>query len=266
MITQEFPGFSLKDKVALLTGAGRGIGFEIGKTFAAAGATVAIQDIDPSVAESAVDRIKKIGGRAMAFDGDVLDLTLPARLTGDVVKRLGGLHILVNNASVQSAGPWEDVPGREIERLLRANVVSPILFCQQAVPIFRAQHFGRIINIGSVQQAQVNPGMMAYSLGKGALEKFTQGIARTLAVDGITINQIAPGWTDTHRNRGDFPSPEEKARAGRERIPLGRIGEPADYSGVALLLASPAGDYITGQNIYVDGGLNLGSAIRTPTT
>jgi NAD(P)-dependent dehydrogenase (short-subunit alcohol dehydrogenase family) len=266
MSTQAFPGFSLKDKVALITGAGRGIGFEIGKTFATAGAVVAIQDIDPGVAESAVEEIKKIGGRAVAFGGDVLDLSLPARLIGDVMKQLGGLHILVNNASVQSAGPWLEVHGEEIERILRANVVSPILFCQQVVPVFLAQKFGRIINIGSVQQARVNPGMMAYSLSKGALEKFTEGIARTLAVDGITINQIAPGWTDTHRNRGDFASAQDKARAGRERIPLGRIGEPDDYSAVALLLASAAGDYITGQSIFVDGGLNLGMAIRTPTT
>ena len=249
--------FDLTGKVALLTGAGRGIGLAMARALAAAGCAVAVQDVDQAVAEREAAAITARGrGRAVAFGGDILDLTLPARLVADVVARLGDLHVLVNNASIQRKQPWLEVSADEIERQFRADLVSPILFCQQVVPIFRKQKFGRIVNLGSIQQRKATLDMLPYSLTKGALEKLTMGLARTLAPDGITVNQIAPGWiAQTHRNRDDFATPQEAADAGRRAVPAGRLGDPADFAGIVLLICSDAGAYMTGQNIFVDGGM-----------
>lgn len=247
--------FDLSGRVALLTGAGRGIGLAMARALAGAGCAVAIQDLDLTVAEVAAAAINDAGGRAVAFGGDVLDLALPAQLVADVVEQLGGLHVLFNNASIQDRKAWTDLSTAEMERDLRADLISPILLCQQVVPIFRRQRFGRIVNLGSVQQRNANPTMLPYSLAKAGLEKLTVGLARELAKDNVTVNLIAPGWIgNTVRNAEEFASVEEKDRAAKRAVPLGRLGEPEDMAGLALLLCSDAGSYITGQNIFVDGG------------
>ncbi len=248
--------FNMRGTVTLLTGAGRGIGLAMAKAIASAGGAVAIQDIDLAIAQREVDAINQTGGKAIASGGDIADLTLPARLVADVMERLGGLHVLVNNASIQEMKHWMQVTPAEMEAQHRANVISPLLFIQQAVPIFRKQKFGRIVNIGSIQQRGANPDMLPYSLSKGALEKLTKGLARELARDNITMNLIAPGWINTYRNSGFFKSQDVVIEAGKKAVPLGRIGEPEDFAGIALLLCSQAGRYITGQSIFVDGGMS----------
>lgn len=248
--------FRMDGKVALLTGAGRGIGLAMARALAAAGCAVAIQDVELAVAEAEAASINASGGRAIALDGDVLDLHLPARAVADVVTRLGGLHVLINNAAVQEYRHWLECPAEEMERQLRADLVAPILFCQQAVPIFRKQQWGRIVNIGSIQQQRGNPHMLAYSLSKAALEKVTVALARDLGAGQITVNLIAPGWVHTHRTRNDFASDQDKAEKGKRAAPLARIGEPSDFAGITLLLCSDAGSYITGQTVYVDGGMS----------
>ena len=248
--------FDLTGKCALITGAGRGIGLAIARALAGAGCAVAVQDVDGGVAGDAAAAITAAGGRAVAFDGDLLDLTLPARLVPRVVDALGGLHILVNNGSIQTPEPWTSVTADAVERQLRADLVAPVLFCQQVVPVFRRQRFGRIVNVGSVQQRKANPGMLAYSLSKGALEKLTVGLARELAPDNVTVNQIAPGWINhTVRNAADLSTAEQVDRTAHDAVPLGRLGEPDDLRGVALLMCSDAGGYMTGQNVFVDGGM-----------
>jgi NAD(P)-dependent dehydrogenase (short-subunit alcohol dehydrogenase family) len=243
-------------RVALITGAGRGIGLAMARALAGAGCAVAIQDIDLPVAQAEADRINAAGGRAIALGGDVLDLNLPQRAVAEVVAKLGGLHVLINNAAIQQHGHWLESSAEEMERQLRADLVAPILFCQQVVPIFRKQQWGRIINLGSIQQQKGNPTMLAYSLSKAALEKMTTALARDLGAGQITVNLIAPGWTHTHRTRMDFKSDEEKVEKGKKAAPLGRVGEPTDFEGIILLLCSDAGAYITGQSIYVDGGMS----------
>lgn len=251
-----FPNFNLDNRVALLTGAGRGIGRGIAQALASAGCAVAIQDIEKDVAQQAADEIVKNGGRAVALGGDITDLDLPRQLVEETQSQLGGLHILVNNAAIQIEKLWLELSREEIEQQIRADQIAPILLCQLATPIFQTQGWGRVLNIGSIQGLKGNPGMLGYSMSKGALENMTRGLGRDLVSHGITVNIICPGYFDTYRNRDQFPNEEEKKKRG-EWVPAKRVGDPEDCGGIALLLCSDAGSYITGQTIYVDGGLSV---------
>ncbi len=248
--------FDMRGRVALITGGGRGIGLAIARSLAEAGCAVAIQDIDLEVAEAEAHQICTEGGKAIALGGDVADHSLARKAVAEVENRLGGLHVMVNNAAIQEPRNWMEASAEEMERQLRADLVVPILFCQQVVPIFRRQRWGRIISLGSIQQQRGNPHMLAYSLAKAGLEKMTIALARDLGAGNITVNLIAPGWIQTHRTRNDFKSPQDLVEKGKKANPLGRIGQPDDFHGIALLLCSDAGAYITGQTIYVDGGMS----------
>jgi NAD(P)-dependent dehydrogenase (short-subunit alcohol dehydrogenase family) len=242
-------------KAALITGAGRGIGLAMAQTLAAHGCAVAIQDIDADIAVAEARKIEQAGGRALALGGDIRDLSLPARVVEETRRHLGGLHVLINNAAIQLNKHWLELSSAEMVEQVSADIVSPILFCQAVTPIFRAQRWGRIINLGSVTQRKGAANLLPYSLSKAALVTLTNAMALELARDQITVNMIAPGYFNTHRNRADFPDAEAIARAG-ERIPTGRIGQPQDCGPITLLLCSDAGEHITGQTIYVDGGIS----------
>jgi NAD(P)-dependent dehydrogenase (short-subunit alcohol dehydrogenase family) len=250
------PDFTLTGRVALITGSGRGIGLGMARAMAAVGCAVVIQDIDEPVAQAEAAALRQQGARAIALGGDVTDLTLPERLIEQTVAQLGGLHILVNNAAIQSAKSWLECTPPEIEREWRANMLVPILLAQRAVPIFRGQKWGRIINLGSIQQRNGNPHMLPYALSKAGLENVTRAWARELARDGITVNMIAPGYFNTWRNRDDFKTPQDLIDRAKW-IPNPRIGQPEDCAGLAVFLCSDAASYITGQTIYVDGGLSV---------
>ena len=249
------PDFDLSGRVALITGAGRGIGLGIAQALASAGCAVAVQDLDLDVARREADAIASAGGKAIALGGDITDAQLPPRLVGETVEKLGGLHILVNNASIQSHQHWTKLDRAEFERNMLANLFVPVMLCQEAEPILRRQRWGRILNIGSIQQKTGNETMLAYAMSKVALESMTVALARDLAKDGVTVNNLAPGYFQTLRNP-QLESDEERDRAGKW-IPVGRVGQPQDVAGAALLLCSDAGQYITGQTIYVDGGMSI---------
>ncbi|HEY7087864.1 MAG TPA: SDR family oxidoreductase [Tepidisphaeraceae bacterium] len=245
--------FRMDGRIALLTGAARGIGLAMAKALASVGCAVAIQDIEEAIAREEAEKIRAAGGRAIAFGGDIGDLSLIPQLVRQTVHQLGGLHVLINNAAIQNPMHWLDMSTELMERELRTDLLAPIVLCQQVVPILKAQRWGRIINLGSVQQRGGNPNMLSYSLSKAALEKFTTALARDLAKDQITVNNIAPGWFNTLRNKHDLRTPQIVAERGKN-VPVGRVGEPEDCDGVTLLLCSDAGWYITGQTIYVSGG------------
>ncbi len=248
--------FGLDGRVALITGAGRGIGLGVAKALAEHGAAVAIQDLDREVAEAEAERLRAAGHCTIALGGDISDTALAGDLVAAAMSQLGGLHIVINNAAIQSSIHWTHQPLEEIERIVRADFIFPILLCRLAVPIFRSQRWGRIINVGSIQQLQGgSPHMLPYAMSKGALVTMTRVTARDLAKDNVTVNMIAPGYFDTWRNRADFPDDQTRREKGKW-IPLGRIGQPSDCAGAAVLLCSPAGDYITGQTIYIDGGMS----------
>lgn len=248
--------FRLDNRVALITGAGRGIGLAIAEALASVGCAVAIQDIDLDVAKAEVERLRAGGARAVALGGDLTELTLADRLIGETVDKLGGLHVLVNNGSIQATKHWTKVTADDVETQQRANVLMPLLLCQRAAPAMKAQRWGRIVNLGSVQQRTGNPLMLPYSMSKAALAHLTSALAKDLARDGITVNTLAPGYYNTHRNRERLGTEEQRRQAGEAHIPIGRVGEPDDVAGAALLLCTDAGAYITGQTLYVDGGIS----------
>jgi glucose 1-dehydrogenase len=250
------PDLSLAGRTALVTGAGRGIGLGMARALASAGCAVAIQDIELDVARAQARQLRDEGARAIALGGDVADVELPAQLVEQTVSQLGGLHILINNAAIQQPRHWMDETPATIEIQWRANLITPMLLCQHAVRIFRPQRWGRIINLGSIQQQRGNPDMLPYSMSKLALENLTQALARDLAADQITVNLIAPGYFNTWRNREEFRTPEDFVERAHF-VPMGRIGEPGDTAGITLLLCSEAGGYITGQSIFVDGGMSV---------
>jgi len=250
------PNFNLAGRVALLTGAGRGIGLGMAQALAAHGAAVAIQDIEPAVARAEADRVNAAGGRAIALGGDMGDLAVVEGLVPQVVEQLGGLHVLVNNAAIQRNEHWLDVAPADAERQWRVNLTAVLVLCQRAAPIFKAQRWGRIINLSSIQARRPNPTMLPYSMSKAGIEHITTALARDLAADNVTVNAIAPGWVDTWRNRGDLDWARDNPDAFKKAVPLGRIGQPTDFGGVAVLLCSAAGDYITGQTIGIDGGMS----------
>lgn len=246
--------FDLTGKVALLTGAGRGIGLAIAQALAGVGTAVAIQDLDLAVAQKEAEAINADGGRAIALGGDVCDLQLAGPMVKQTAQQLGGLHILVNNASVQTHYHWSKMQPSDMQRTLAANWMFPLMLCQAAAPIFKQQRWGRIVNIGSVQQRWPNMHMLDYSTSKEALAHLTRGLSRDLCGDNITVNMISPGWFNTLRNREQLTDAETVQKLGK-RVPMGRIGEPADCAGAALLFCSEAGNYITGQTLFIDGGL-----------
>lgn len=247
--------FDLTGRVALITGAGRGIGFGMARGLAAYGCAIAIQDIELGVAEEAAAKIEESGGRAIALGGDAGDLKLLEEWLATIEEQLGGIHCLINNAAIQHEVSWLEETFDEFEREWRVNLLSPVRLCQLCVPIFKAQKWGRIINIGSIQGKGGNPNMMPYSMSKAALENMTKGLARELGEHGITVNMISPGYFNTWRNRDQFQTPEDFTKRG-QWVPLKRVGQPEDCAGAALLLCSEAGAYITGQNLYVDGGIS----------
>jgi NAD(P)-dependent dehydrogenase (short-subunit alcohol dehydrogenase family) len=249
------PSFDLTGKVALLTGSGRGIGRAIARALAGAGAAVAIQDIDLAAATAAADSVRNAGGRAIALPGDIADLVMLPGLVEQTVRELGGLHLLINNAAIQSHESWLTLTAETAMRQWTANMFAPLRLMQLVYDRFREQKFGRIVNVSSVQSHRGNPHMLSYSMSKAALNNLTSGLGRErdLTQHGITVNAILPGWFDTYRNEGDFPSPEVKIEKGR-RVPVGRVGEPEDCAGAVLLLCSQAGEYITGETIVISGG------------
>lgn len=252
---------SLSGKTALITGAARGIGRAIADALAAHGCAVAVQDIDLDAARAAADDITRLAPspRAIALGGDLTDPAIADTLVKQTRDQLGRIDILVNNGSIQVEKPIEQQSLEEIEQQTRANQVVPLLLIARTAPAMVEARWGRILNIGSVQQFNGEPSMIAYSATKGALATITAGLAKAYARHNVTVNCIAPGYFDTQRNTDSInrvkqAPPEQIARW----LPAGRVGQPRDVAGLAVLLCTDAASYITGQSLVVDGGLTLG--------
>jgi len=242
----------LAGKRALVTGASRGIGAAIALALAEKGADVAITyERSADKANEVVRAIQAKGRRGFAIQADSADAAAVQASVQDAVGQLGGLDILVNNAGIARGGPVADMGLADIDAMLAVNVRSVVLASQAAIP--HLGKGGRIISIGSTLALRVPfGGVTVYSMTKAALISFTGGLARELGPQGITVNLVHPGSTDTDMN----PANGEQSEVQRSMTALGHYGKPADIAAAVAFLASPAASQITGTGLLVDGGAN----------
>ena len=244
---------SLTGKRALVTGASRGIGSAIALELARAGADIVVHYVgNRAAAESIVEQIAAMGRRAEVVQAD---LSRPDGADG-FIERIGAVDILVLNASVQIKKPWATITDEDFETQINCNLRSSMKLMQQAVPAMRAKKWGRIVAIGSVQEAKPHPDMLVYAASKAGQTMMIKSLALQLAKDGITVNSVAPGVIYTDRNVEALSDPVY-AKQVMDSIPVGFWGEKEDCAGIVRLLCGEEGRYITGQSIYVDGGKSL---------
>lgn len=245
--------FDLKGKKALVTGSSRGIGRAIAVELAQCGAEVVVHCAgNVAKAEETVGIIKSNGGCAFAVTADLSD----SENVQGLIEKIGDIDILILNASMQFRNKWENITVEEFYKQVNCNFLASMLLIQQAVPHMRAQKWGRIVTIGSVQEAKPHPDMLVYSASKAAQTNMVQSLSLQLAPDGITVNNVAPGVIYTDRNV-EALSDLDYAKKVTDSIPVGFYGEPEDCAPTVALLCSEKGRYITGQSIYIDGGKSV---------
>lgn len=245
----------LTGKVALVTGASRGIGAATAVKFAAEGARVAVNyNTNRVAADQVVDDIVAQGGEAFAIQADVGGSGTAATLVGAVMERFGRLDILVNNAAVIQAAALDNVDDEQFERQFRVNVKGPLFLVQAAARVIGADG-GSIINISSINSRFPAPRVPIYSATKAALEALTVSLARDLGPRRIRVNAVAPGQTETDMLRS--VNPPQLLAANIERIALGKLGTVAEIASVVAFLASDDAAWITGEILHVNGGQRL---------
>ena len=243
----------LTGKVALVTGASKGIGAGIAKTLAAAGAAVVVNySSDKSGADKTVAAIKQQDGKAVAVQGDVSKAADVARLFAETQKAFGPLDILVNNAGVFAFAPLEAITEDEFHREFNINVLGTILATQEAVKHFGPSG-GSIVNLTSVASTASMPTAGVYSATKSAVDTLTRIFAMELAPKKIRVNAVAPGMTETE-GFASMGMPDEMKAAMSASVPLGRIGLPEDIAQSVLFLASDDASWITGERLTASGG------------
>ncbi len=252
---------SLAGKVALITGASRGIGKAIALRFAQAGAKVVVCSRKLDGVQPVADEIKSAGGQAIAVQAHVGKSDDVTTLVVRTLEAFGRVDIAVNNAGTNPHfGPVLTADEGVIAKTFDTNVLSVFRVCQAVVPHMEKQGGGKIINVASVAGLRPSPGMGIYSVSKAAILMLTQALALELGRANIQVNAIAPGVIKTRLSEVLWQTPQ-LAEAILSRTPLGRFGEPDDVAGLAVFLASPASDYITGGVFVVDGGLNVSPSI-----
>ncbi len=245
--------FSLKGRVALVTGASSGLGMQFAKALADNGASVALVARRAERLKDLQKKIEGAGGKAVAIEADVTDRGAMTKAFDAAEKAFGTVTILVNNAGIAHGGRAVELTPEDWRRMMATNLDAVFFWAQEAARrILAAKTKGSIINIASVLGIAVAKGAASYASAKAGVIQMTKVLAVELAFKGVRVNAIAPGWFMTEMN-DDYLSGENGAILKRE-IPMGRFGNEGDLDGALLLLASDAGSYITGATIVVDGG------------
>jgi NAD(P)-dependent dehydrogenase (short-subunit alcohol dehydrogenase family) len=250
--------FSLKGKVAIVTGGGRGLGEQIAIGFAEAGANVVVCSRRVEACEEVSGKLKDIGVESMALKCDITNPEDVKNVVEQTRERFGRIDILVNNSGASWGAPAEDMPLEAWQKVLNVNVTGTFLMSQAAGKVMLEQGSGKIINIASVAGLKgSNPKVMdaiGYNASKGAVITFTKDLAAKWGPRGIYVNAIAPGFFPTKMSKGLL---EKGGQAILEGTPLRKFGSDTDLKGVAVFLAASASDYITGDVVIVDGGTHV---------
>lgn len=241
--------FDLKGKRALVTGSTQGIGYEIAKVLRAYGAEVYVHcSMDEVKAQAIAAEIES----GLWATGDLGDSECVKR----IYEKTGELDIVVANASVQFRTRWDKISAEEFDRQINVNLRSTLELMQSYIPAMQAKKWGRFLAVGSVQQYRPHMHMAVYAASKCAIQSLVHNVAKQVAQDGVTVNNLVPGVIVTPRN-DEALADAEYAKKVLSGIPAGFAGQPSDCAGAALLLCSDAGRYITGVELPVDGGMKL---------
>jgi glucose 1-dehydrogenase len=267
------PGLAgLEGKNVLVTGGSSGIGQAIAVRFAEYGANVAINYLrQPEEADGTREqvqacaaKVQREGVRDVIVGADVSDEQDVVRMVGETVEQLGGLDVLVNNAGIQISRPSAELSSRDFDAVLAVNLRGSFMAAREAIKHFLAEEKpGAIVNVSSVHQLIPKPDYLGYSVSKGGMQNLTRTLALEYAAEGIRVNGVGPGATITPINSAWIEDPVKKAQV-EEHIPMRRAGTADEMAGVTCFLASEDAAYITGQTLFVDGGLTLFPSFSTP--
>jgi NAD(P)-dependent dehydrogenase (short-subunit alcohol dehydrogenase family) len=248
--------FSVKDRVVIVTGAAQGIGRELARQFAAAGAVAVVADLDFDKATDVIKEIEDAGGVGLAIKVDVAAEPSVSNMVDIVMQKLGRVDVLINNASIFATiekGPFDEIPLAQWHNVLAVNVTGTYLCVRAVAAHMRKSGFGRIINISSDAVTRGTVNYLHYVTSKSAVIGMTNSLARELGGYGITVNCVRPGSVATEVERTVNPTAEVRSRAASlQCIPRGMV--PTDLVGIMIFLATPASAFITGQTIACDGG------------
>jgi 2-deoxy-D-gluconate 3-dehydrogenase len=246
--------FNLIGSVAIVTGGNRGLGLAIARGYARAGARVVVAARDAAKADAALAELRDLGGDCAFVEAHIDDPASCAAMVAAAVDRFGRLDILVNNAGVNIRKPPEDYSLEEWRAVIDVNLTGPFLCAQAAYPVMKAGGGGKIINVGSLYSTFGGAMATPYAASKGGVVQLTKSLAVAWAKDNIQVNVILPGWHETDLTDGARQAIPGLSASVVARTPAGRWGQPDDVVGAALLLASPAANFITGASLAVDGG------------
>lgn len=246
--------FDLTGRKALITGSSRGIGAALALALAERGATVAVHG--RSAGDELDAMAARLGGKAVALAADLADARACHDLAARATNALGGVDILVLNASYEMRADWKSVSVEDADLQMAVNFRSSLILCQALAPAMTQRGWGRIIALGSIQEVRPNPALMVYAAAKAAQANMMMNLARELGPGGVTANTLSPGAIATDRNAGALSDPAYRQKV-EAQIPAGRVGQPDDCVGACLLLASDAGAYVNGAVLRVDGGWSV---------
>jgi gluconate 5-dehydrogenase len=255
--------FDLTDRVAMVTGASRGLGQHFARVLARAGANLVVTSRTARSLDPFADELRSVGRKVACIELDVRDHESIQKAVADALREFGRIDVLVNNAGCNIRKPAAEVTWNDWNEIINTNLRGAFFVAQGAAWQMIPRRYGRIINIGSVTCVAGYAGLAPYGASRGGIKQMTMSLAHDWGQHGITVNCLAPGWFKTAQNRSLYDDPGWVEYLC-ERIPLGRPGEMSDLDGALLLLASDAGRYITGQTLLVDGGISVGSLRALP--
>ena len=250
--------FDLSGRVAMVTGAGQGIGRRFAQAFAEAGCAVVVAELNAENAERVAADLRATGARALGCATDVGSAASADAAVAAAVKEFGRLDILVNNAGIFSTikmRPFTEIPLDDWEQMLRVNITGPFLMARAVAPVMQKQNFGRIVNMGSASVSMGRANYLHYTTSKSSLVGMSRSLARELGPYGITVNTILPGAVETEIERETVTPQQREAMIAMRCV--SRAQTPDDLIGTLLFLSSEASAFLTGQSLTVDGGLTF---------